>query len=94
LSQTSTPCTRNLPTFDVVVLNKDELIGEFLVAHHLGDLLQDFFAWLVVGMSLAGKEELHRAFGSFDHGHQALNVGQNQGSPALKWANRRAQSDR
>ena len=40
---------------DVVVLDEDELVAEFGVMHHLGDLLQHALAWLIVRMRLAGE---------------------------------------
>ena len=63
---------------DVVVLDEDELVAELRVAHHLGDLLQDALAGLVVRMGLAGEEELHGALGIVDHGGEALHVGKHQ----------------
>ena len=63
---------------DVVVLDEDELVGEVGVAHHLGDLLEDALAGLVMRMGLAGEEELHRALGVVDHGGEALDVVEQQ----------------
>ena len=63
---------------DVVILHEDEFVAELGVAHHLGDLLEDALARLVVGMGLAGEEELHGALGIVDHGGEALHVGEQQ----------------
>ncbi len=48
------------------------------VTHEFGDLLQNSLAGFVVGMSLAGEDELHRTFGIVDHGGQALKIGQDE----------------
>src|SRR5205807_3443729 len=63
---------------DVVVLDKDELVGEEAVAHEFGNLLQDSLAGFVVRMGLAGKDELDRTFGIVDHRGETLDVGENQ----------------
>jgi hypothetical protein len=71
---------------DVVILHEDELVGEApRLAHHLGNLLEHALAGLVVGMSLAGKEELHRALGVVDHGGQPLGYPQAPGWRACRW---------
>ena len=57
---------------------KTNLSAEFGVAHHLGDLLQHQLSRLVMGMGLAGKEELHRTLGIVDHGRQSLDIGEDQ----------------
>src|SRR5882672_3499287 len=66
------------PDIDVIVFDKDELVGKQAVAHEFGDLLQYFFARLVVGMGLTSKDELHRAFGIVHHGGEALEIGEDQ----------------
>ena len=63
---------------DVVVFDEDELVGELRIAHQFGNLLQHSLAGLIVRMSLAGKNKLHRAFGIVHHRRQTLDVRQNQ----------------
>ena len=63
---------------DVVVFNKNKLVGEFGIAHELGYLLQHALAGLIKRMGLAGEHELHRALGVIDHGGEQFNVAQDQ----------------
>src|SRR6185437_771415 len=62
---------------DVVVFDEDEFVGELLIAHERGDLLQDALAGFVVGMRLAGKDKLHGTLGVIDHQGKFFDVPQN-----------------
>src|SRR5438270_12691255 len=63
---------------NVVVFDKYELVAELGVAHQLGNLLQHSLAGFVEGMSLPGKNELHRTIRIVHHRSQPLYVGEDQ----------------
>src|SRR5215471_1616236 len=66
------------PKVYVIVFDEQDLAGKRGVAHQLSDLLQDSFARIIVGMGLAGKNELDRRLRIVDERVDHRNVLQNQ----------------
>src|ERR1700745_1584512 len=63
---------------NVVVLDKNETIAEFRVAHQVGNLLEHALSGFVERMCFAGEYELDGAIRVVDHGSEPFDVGQDQ----------------
>ncbi len=63
---------------DVIVFDKDEFVGELLVAHQFRDLLQHSLARIVARVRLPGENKLHGAFRVVHHQGDFFDVGEDQ----------------
>ena len=70
---------------DVVVFDKDKLVGEARIAHQLRDLAQHVLAWPVVRMSLSGKHKLDRTFWIVHHRSQQFQMSTESCRRACMW---------
>ena len=61
---------------DIIVLNKENPAPEPLILADLNDLLDQIFPHLVVGMGLAGKDDMNRAGRMIEDPVQTVQVGQ------------------
>ena len=60
LSHRSTPCTSSRRHLHVVVFHEDHVLPQVRIARKLHDLADEALARLVLGMRLAGDDDLHR----------------------------------
>ncbi len=80
---------------DVVVFEEDNTPLELRLARELVDLADEVLAGLVVGMRLAGKNDLHRTLWVAQQPHQPLTVAKEQGRALVRGeAAREAQRER
>ena len=70
---------------DVVVLEEDDALAELVPLGQVDELPDQLLAGVVLGVGLAGEDDLHRPLGVVEDRGQALGVAAGSGRPACRW---------
>src|SRR5271165_4417996 len=67
----------------IVVREEDNAAAEFWITAHLGDATNHFFAGIILGVRLAGKDDLQRTLVVGEHAPQAIEVAEDERGPLV-----------